>query len=208
MTKKRIAPKRVRIETFKNLTEDQLKACNDQELKDWLAGIEKLSKTDSKVDACKIFIEHQLKTRESEKWNEDLKKKNAEARDEVPRDENGDVDLAALNADVLGTSKEVLAKKSQKKKEPKPKKQSKADTPKKEKGPKVTHEIVECLKKAGRKGITKESILEKLIEIFPDRDPEKMKATVTVQVPGRISKEKFLVEKLGGKKYRVFKSKK
>lgn len=84
--------------------------------------------------------------------------------------------------------------------EPKPKKEQK--TAKKEKGPGVISIIANCIEKSGKKGITKDAILEVLKEEFPDRAEQSMKNTINVQVPNRISKEKFQVEKLEGGLYR------
>ena len=55
--------------------------------------------------------------------------------------------------------------------------------------------IVECIIKSGKKGISKDNILKVLVKKFPEREEEKMKVTVGVQVPSRISKEKFKVER-------------
>jgi len=65
-------------------------------------------------------------------------------------------------------------------------------------GPKkvgVISAIVEIIEQAGKNGITKQQILEKLQERFPDRDVKSMKNTVNVQVPNRISKEKCKLAK-------------
>jgi hypothetical protein len=84
-----------------------------------------------------------------------------------------------------------------------PKKSTKASTGKKSiQKPGVIAYIVDCLVKSGEKGITKDQILARLTKKFPDRDPEKMKKTVQVQVGSRINKEKFPVQRLEGGKYR------
>jgi len=62
--------------------------------------------------------------------------------------------------------------------------------------------IVALIEKAPAKGVSKDTILEKLLEKFPERGSIPMKATINVQVPGRISKEKFPVEKLDNGNYR------
>ena len=62
--------------------------------------------------------------------------------------------------------------------------------------------IVTMIEKAPAKGVSKDTILEKLLEKFPERGSIPMKATINVQVPGRISKEKFPVEKLDNGNYR------
>jgi len=84
-------------------------------------------------------------------------------------------------------------------KEEKPvKKEKKASSPKK-KGPGVISTIVEAIEKAGKKGITKEEILEILVTTFPDRSEKSMKQTINVQVPGRITREKFEITQKNGK---------
>jgi len=80
-------------------------------------------------------------------------------------------------------------------------KAEKAPKVKKEKGPGVIATIVSLVENAGKKGITKAEIHAKLIEIFPDRDPVTMMATVNTQIHSRI-KEYFPVEKLEGGFYR------
>lgn len=85
---------------------------------------------------------------------------------------------------------------------PAPKKE-KAPAPKKgSKGPGVIATIVECIEKAGKKGISKEEILEELIATFPDRAEKSMKATINVQVPNRITKEKFEVVSKDGRYFK------
>jgi hypothetical protein len=57
------------------------------------------------------------------------------------------------------------------------------------KNPGVVETIAKCLLSASeKKPITKEQILAKLTKTFPDRDVEKMRATINAQVPGRIAK--------------------
>ena len=70
------------------------------------------------------------------------------------------------------------------------------------KKPGVIAGIVSCIEKSGRKGISKEQILDKLINLFPDREEKSMKNTINVQVPARITKEKFPVEKTKDGNYR------
>jgi hypothetical protein len=67
----------------------------------------------------------------------------------------------------------------------------------------VIKTIEELIKRAGKKGITKQQILEELIKRFPERDSKSMKNTIGVQVPARISKEKFELERLENGAYRV-----
>ncbi len=82
---------------------------------------------------------------------------------------------------------------------PKPKKEKvKAE----KKGPGVIATIVSLIEKSGKKGISKDEIHAELVETFPDRTADSMKNTINVQVPTRISKEKFPVEKLENGNYR------
>ena len=61
----------------------------------------------------------------------------------------------------------------------------------------VIASIAEMIEKAGEKGITKEEILTNLVKRFPERQEKSMKNTINVQVPNRIDREKFKVEKVG-----------
>jgi len=62
------------------------------------------------------------------------------------------------------------------------------------KGPGIIAKIVECVEKAGKKGISREEIHAILIKTFPDRDAASMMKTIKVQVPARINKEKWAVQ--------------
>jgi hypothetical protein len=67
-----------------------------------------------------------------------------------------------------------------------------------EKTPGVISTIICLIEKAGKKGISKDEIAARLEKAFPERNAESMKKTLNVQVPHRISKERFqLVEKDG-----------
>lgn len=77
----------------------------------------------------------------------------------------------------------------------------KRPAPPRKEGVGVIQTIVNAIEGAGKKGITKAGILEILIKNFPDKNEQSMKATINVQVPGRISKEKFPVKKLDGDKF-------
>jgi hypothetical protein len=68
--------------------------------------------------------------------------------------------------------------------------------------PGIIATIVNMIEKAGKKGVTKDEILAQLKEDFPDRAEHSMKNTINVQIPARISKEKFKLEKLEGGFYR------
>lgn len=58
------------------------------------------------------------------------------------------------------------------------------------KGPGVIATIFTLVSKSGKKGISKDEILGKLTEMFPDRAINGMEKTINVQLPGRMSKEK------------------
>lgn len=66
----------------------------------------------------------------------------------------------------------------------------------------IIQTIVNCVEKAGKKGISKEAILEVLEENFPEKDPKSMKQTINVQVPYRINKERFEVVKMENGNFR------
>jgi hypothetical protein len=58
-----------------------------------------------------------------------------------------------------------------------------------DKGPGVISTIFDLVK-SSKKGISKEEILSKLTELFPDREKEGMSKTISVQLPARMSKER------------------
>lgn len=72
-------------------------------------------------------------------------------------------------------------------------------TPKKGTG--VIATIVKCLEDSGKSGISREQVLTVLCKKFPERSAESMKKTIQVQLPGRISKERFPVVQLEGGHY-------
>ena len=59
-----------------------------------------------------------------------------------------------------------------------------------EKGPGVIQTILNLVKSAPKTGISKGTILDHLVEQFPDRDSDGMSKTIGVQLPGRMSKER------------------
>ena len=63
-------------------------------------------------------------------------------------------------------------------------------------------DIAMVIEKAGEKGLSKDEILAELVKRFPDRDPKAMRSTIETAVPGRISKEKFVVEKTADGRFR------
>lgn len=97
---------------------------------------------------------------------------------------------------------EKPAKKSAKKEEKKPAAKKEAPAKKKEKGPGVIQTIADLIEGAGKKGISKDDILKELEETFPDKALDSMKGTINVQVPNRISRERFQVERLENGNYR------
>jgi hypothetical protein len=90
---------------------------------------------------------------------------------------------------LSGEAKAPVEKTPPAKKEPKPKAAKKEGTPK-PRGTGVIATIQASIEKAGKKGISKEGILEKLVAAFPDRDPDSMSKSIRAQVPNRMSKEK------------------
>ena len=62
------------------------------------------------------------------------------------------------------------------------------------KGTGVIASIAQLIEES-KSGITKEEILENLIVRFPENDPDSMMGTIKAQVPYRINKERFLIEK-------------
>lgn len=72
---------------------------------------------------------------------------------------------------------------------------------KKKKGRGVIATIASTIEDAGKEGVSKEEILEVLTEQFPNRDADSMSNTINVQVPTRISKERFNVERNDDGKY-------
>lgn len=104
-----------------------------------------------------------------------------------------------LRADMLECMPDELREQVAPKPVDKPTKEKKAKAPK---GPGVIATIATAIEEAGENGISKEEILEKLVAAFPDREADRMKKTINVQVPTRISKEKF---KVGVENGRYFK---
>lgn len=106
----------------------------------------------------------------------------------VDEDEDEDEDEAPVKKSKKG--KETPAKKEKKSKE------------EIFKGPGIIKTIQTLLEGSGKKGMSIDEIHKALIVAFPDRDAKSMLNTVRVQVPGRISKEKFELEKLSSGNYR------
>jgi len=110
--------------------------------------------------------------------------------DEVKASEEEEKEILAMPVEKF----EVLAKFKRSEKKEKVAKESK--------GPGVILTIASLIEVSGEKGISKGAILESLIKTFPERDPECLKATINTQLGGRISKEKFPIEKIEGGFYR------
>lgn len=84
------------------------------------------------------------------------------------------------------------------------KKQTKEPRQKKEttkRGTGVIATIAQVITDAGKDGVTKEQILKQLIKAFPDKNEGSMKNTINVQVPSRMSKERFQIKKTEDGKY-------
>lgn len=96
--------------------------------------------------------------------------------------------------DKVGKEKPAKTEKPAKEKAEKAEKKEKPAKKEKEvKGPGVIKTIVSTIKDHGP--ITKEQILQKLVEAFPERDADAMKRTINVQIPTRINKEQdFQIE--------------
>lgn len=63
-----------------------------------------------------------------------------------------------------------------------------------EKRPGVLAKMIEVLSNAsGNDPVTKDDVLEVLVEAFPDRDPAKMKATLAMQMPSGLRVEKKII---------------
>ena len=140
-------------------------------------------------------------------WLEDEDKDVEEIEDiEGMEDEDVDDDEDDQDDDEVEEIKTKPVPKKSAKKEEKPKKadkptkEEKTDKPKGKKpekakgksGKGIIATIVSLLEKATKKQpITKAEIIDVLKKEFPDRDVRGMTRTVHVQVPGRISREKF-----------------
>ena len=71
-------------------------------------------------------------------------------------------------------------------------------------GPGVIATLLEIMKASSKKEpVTKEQMLEKLIAKFPERNADSMKATINVQIPSRLAKEKNITIVKGDKGYFV-----
>lgn len=132
---------------------------------------------------------------------EDIEGMEDEDVDDDQDDDEDDQDEDEVEEIKTEPVPEKSAKKEEKpKKADKPTKEEKTDKPKGKKpekakgksGKGIIATIVSLLEKATKKQpITKAEIIDVLKKEFPDRDVRGMTRTVHVQVPGRISREKF-----------------
>jgi hypothetical protein len=122
----------------------------------------------------------------------------SEASDDGPED---DKEEAEAEAETEADEKPAKAKKATK--PAKPAKSVKTDKGKSEpKGSGVISTIVSAIEKSGKKGISKDDLLVLLKKTFKDRDESSMKNTINIQVPARISKERFAVDRMENGNYR------
>jgi cobalamin biosynthesis protein CobT len=141
----------------------------------------------------------------SDTADEDNEDEDEDNEDEDEDDEDEEEDPPAKNTSKGKKTGKAEAQKPEKaQKASKPEKAEKsAESPgKKPAGPGIIATIVSLIEGSGKKGVTKEEILTALTKAFPDRKVESMKNTVNVQVPNRISKERFSIEKIDGDRYR------
>jgi len=95
-------------------------------------------------------------------------------------------------------SKKIASKKTATKKEASKKKDD-AD-----RRPGVINSILSIIREQKGKSFTREVVLDRLCELFPDRDRQSMYRTIQVQIPSRINNERDIhIEKLGDGKYKV-----
>ncbi len=120
---------------------------------------------------------------ESKKNKKDKKGKKDKKVKEEPAIEETPVKEKKLSKKEKKAAKKAAAEKKEK---PAPKK----------KGPGIIATIVACVEGAStKKGVSKAEILKVLTKAFPEKEPSSMKSTINVQVPNRITKEKFEVGK-------------
>ena len=131
---------------------------------------------------------------------EELREEKAASESEE-NEEAGDVEEEEEEEEEGPKSEKAKAPKKEKAKAPKKESKSKTSGKGEFSGVGIISTIAELVKQAGKEGITKQEILNELIKKFPDRNAESMKKTINIQVPNRISKEKFPVKKLENGKY-------
>jgi hypothetical protein len=133
----------------------------------------------------------------------DLKAFAEETPDSADEEEEKEVSDTADEEEDVEDEEEAPPAKNTSKGKKTGKAEKSAESPgKKPAGPGVIATIVSLIEGAGKKGVTKEEILTVLTKAFPDKKAESMKNTINVQVPNRISKERFPIEKINGDRYR------
>jgi len=130
------------------------------------------------------------------------KKAEPEPEEDEGEDEEGDEETDESEEDEEAEEEAPPAKNTSKGKKTGKAEKSAESPGKKPAGPGVIATIVSLIEGSGKKGVTKEEILTALTKAFPDRKVESMKNTINVQVPNRISKERFPIEKIDGDRYR------
>jgi hypothetical protein len=159
-------------------------------------------KTDTFEDETQVVIDELSKSPETEKVDKKAGKKTKEpAQEKAEELHEKNVGSKKVNEGKKPVKEEDAEKVEGEEKEDKPvKKVERKGAPKKagEPGkPGIIATIVKAIEKSGKKGISKKELLEVLTEEFPDRNIDSMKATIAVQVPTRINKEKFPLKKVG-----------
>jgi cobalamin biosynthesis protein CobT len=163
---------------------------------------DKISKeTAELITDLKAFAEE---TPDSADEEEEKEVSDTADEDEDVEDEDEDVEDEDEDEDVEDEDEEEdpPAKNTSKGKKTGKAEKSAESPGKKPAGPGVIATIVSLIEGAGKKGVTKEEILTALTKAFPDKKAESMKNTINVQVPNRISKERFPIEKIDGDRYR------
>ena len=136
----------------------------------------KSAKNQANPLAGKVVPENKTKkVEETPALDPEQEKKIAEAHAAMVKAEQEFADAKAKLADAKTALRKLTGKKAGKG-EPK--------------GPGVIATIFTLVSKSGKKGISKDEILGKLTEMFPDRAVNGMEKTINVQLPGRMSKEK------------------
>jgi hypothetical protein len=168
-------------------------------------------KTDTFEDETQTVIDELSKPAETEKVDKKAGKKTKPVKeDDADEDARQQKKAEELHQRDIGSKKvnegrPPVKEEKEEDKEDKPvKKVERKGAPKKagEPGkPGIIATIVKAIEKSGKKGISKKELLEVLTEEFPDRNIDSMSATISVQCPTRINKEKFPLVKVGEDRY-------
>ena len=137
-------------------------------------------------------------TEEEETEEEETEEEETEEDTIEPGEEEDDQETENGDSVVLEYEEEP-EEESKKEKEETIKKSTTTKKKKKIKKKGVIQTIVNVIENSKEKGVTKDEILNVLIKTFPERNPKSMKNTINIQVPNRINKEKFLVEKINNR---------